>query len=191
MQVTLRNGEGVVGAMVSIVQKRLSDMLTPGAGGMELPAAVYELHQICTGKQEKVFSPPLQKILVDRGLMQSDGSVHSMTKDIVLSCLDGEGLDLHMVNPLAEGPLEKTQFKYDRESTVSYGSWECPECGSSFYGGGPAIHKEGCSKKAEGYAGLTYLFSKAEADTILAGKPAMFAPEGLTAEVVANAIALS
>jgi hypothetical protein len=191
MQVTLRNGEGAIGAMVSIVQEQLSHMLTPGAGGMELPVAVYELHQICTGKQEKVFSPPLQKILVDRGLMQSDGSVHSMTKDIVLSCLDGEGLDLHMVNPLAEKSPEKTQFKYDPESTVSYGSWECPECGSSFYGGGPAIHKEECSKKAGGYAGLTYLFSKSEADAILAGGTAMFSPDGLTAEVVNNAISLS
>jgi hypothetical protein len=32
------------------------------------------------------------------------------------------------------------------EATVSYGFYVCPECKSSFYGGGRALHNDGCSQ---------------------------------------------
>jgi predicted nucleic acid-binding Zn-ribbon protein len=49
-----------------------------------------------------------------------------------------------------------------RLSEGDCGYWECPECGSEFFGGGSAIHRKGCSKN--GYEGLTYLYSQKEED---------------------------
>ena len=55
-------------------------------------------------------------------------------------------------------------FKYDPANKLGYGLFTCPDCGSEFYGGGPAMHDEGCSVK--GYDGLTYSFGPKEMESI-------------------------
>jgi hypothetical protein len=41
----------------------------------------------------------------------------------------------------------KMKLIYDpTKATVSYGFYVCPECQSSFYGGGQALHNSGCSQ---------------------------------------------
>lgn len=53
-------------------------------------------------------------------------------------------------------------IKFDPDAKVSYGSWECPECGNKFYWGGKALHLPGCSKKV--YEGLIYCYTAEERD---------------------------
>ena len=54
---------------------------------------------------------------------------------------------------------------FDPESEISYGWWECPECGNKFYWGGRAMHKKGCSKTD--YSGLIYHYSRKEMEGAL------------------------
>ena len=47
------------------------------------------------------------------------------------------------------------QIEYSADETMSYGSWRCPSCGSRFYGGGKAIHNDGCTQT--GYGGCVQI----------------------------------
>jgi predicted nucleic acid-binding Zn-ribbon protein len=42
----------------------------------------------------------------------------------------------------------------DESVTTSYGFFECPACGSRFYGGGQALHNRGCPES--GYENCIY-----------------------------------
>lgn len=44
--------------------------------------------------------------------------------------------------------------RYDKDIHTSYGIWDCPTCGSSFFGGGEALHNKGCTTL--GYEACTY-----------------------------------
>lgn len=46
---------------------------------------------------------------------------------------------------------------------LSYGYFRCPVCGKEFYGGGEALHENGCSIKD--YDGLEYHYTQKELDT--------------------------
>lgn len=47
------------------------------------------------------------------------------------------------------------KLKYDPKEDLSYGLFHCPECDSSFYGGGNALHRKGCSQTD--YANCEYI----------------------------------
>ena len=88
---------------------------------------------------------------------------------------------------------EEWKAVYDEDSTMSYGFWTCPECGSSFYAGGGAIHCEGCSLRSDepfgGYRGCVYHFGPKEAEAVkAAGKAPPLSPSFLTPEVVEAAM---
>lgn len=57
-----------------------------------------------------------------------------------------------------------TEYRFNPDSTLSYGIWECPECGNKFFGGGKALHRDGCSKGEEGKGeeGLIYHYTPKE-----------------------------
>jgi len=42
----------------------------------------------------------------------------------------------------------------DDRVTTTYGFFECPECKSTFYGGGPALHEKRCNET--GYENYIY-----------------------------------
>lgn len=52
------------------------------------------------------------------------------------------------------------QKAYDPAHTLTYGYWTCPTCESSFYGGGVALHNNGCTE--EGYSACVYHFGPEE-----------------------------
>ena len=53
--------------------------------------------------------------------------------------------------------------KFDKESRLSYGTWECPECKNRFYPGGQPLHfSNQCSLKGQGYEPLTYYCTNRE-----------------------------
>ena len=43
----------------------------------------------------------------------------------------------------------KVEIVYDPAHKMTYGLWVCPFCFCQFYGGGPALHKEGCLNKVD------------------------------------------
>lgn len=94
-----------------------------------------------------------------------------MTRNIVLSAFEGEGFDIVLVNPIAKAePSAETRrgpkLVYDPErATVSYGFYVCPECEASFYGGGKALHKAGCSNND--YASCEYHFGDAQVKDVI------------------------
>lgn len=82
--------------------------------------------------------------------------------------------------------MQAQEFLFDPTAQVSYGKWSCPECGSTFYGGGHAIHKAGCPRNRDrSYNDLVYHYTPKEAEQVLAGdRYPMAAPPGLTVETV-------
>lgn len=54
------------------------------------------------------------------------------------------------------------EYAFNATIEISYGYYECPECGSTFYGGGRSIHRPGCTRTD--YVGTTYHYSKDEYD---------------------------
>lgn len=74
------------------------------------PIALYELVMLCRNQGHRLFGNTGQD-LVDLGLieeapssdaMQDSYTVHDVTRSIILSATEGEGLDLKLVNPIAE-----------------------------------------------------------------------------------------
>lgn len=50
----------------------------------------------------------------------------------------------------------KVKLRYNPEHPISYGYYHCETCDSEFYGGGRALHADGCPE--EGYKGCVYVF---------------------------------
>jgi len=71
--------------------------------GMEGAIALYELVAVCKNPSHQVFSNAQKEYLMGRALMQPDGRIHQSIKNIVLSAIEGEGLRLTVVNPIAPG----------------------------------------------------------------------------------------
>jgi len=49
---------------------------------------------------------------------------------------------------------------YDPDHTLTYGYWTCPLCQANFYGGGPALHTNGCAERD--YSKCVYHFGPNE-----------------------------
>jgi len=94
--VELKNGSTemrmlVVGTYL-ILQKMLDDI--------QGVTAYYELVQTCIDSKHEIFSDVQKQYLIDKTLMQTEGSVHGSIRNIVLSATIGEGVDLSLVNPI-------------------------------------------------------------------------------------------
>ena len=97
--VNLKNGTSELRILVvstyGILKKMLDDM--------EGAIAFYELVEVCKNPSHQVFSSKQKEYLISRALMQSDGRIHQSVRNIVLSSVQGEGLELSLVNPIASG----------------------------------------------------------------------------------------
>lgn len=63
------------------------------------PMAVYELNELCKDRNHKIFGN-LGSDLIELALLQSDGQPHGSIKNIVLSAVEGEGLNMSIGNPI-------------------------------------------------------------------------------------------
>lgn len=91
--VWLKNGTEEVKALVILTTGILQDLM------QENPIVLYELTMICRDLKHVLFgdtSKELQKL----SLLQSDGRVHDSVRNIVLSAVVDDGLDMHLVNPI-------------------------------------------------------------------------------------------
>lgn len=96
----LRNGTEEVEPLVVTVMTSLRLIFE------RQPIAFYELVMFCRDDRHRLFGTSGDE-LVRRGLLDSDGSdgfrVHDSIRNIVLSAADGEGLEMTLINPVAEG----------------------------------------------------------------------------------------
>ncbi len=84
------------------------------AGGL----ALYELHQKALNPNHKV-DEGYSQFLRDLNLIESDGNLHDVTKNIVLSSIEGEGLEMRLVNPVVS-----TRDAAMADKDNSYGAYE-------------------------------------------------------------------
>jgi hypothetical protein len=63
--------------------------------------ALYDLNEVCKGKNYTPFGDNLKK-LQDLSLLQPDGKPHESIRNVVLSAVQGEGLDMHLGSPVAD-----------------------------------------------------------------------------------------
>ncbi len=92
--VNLKNGSEEHGALVNVVLYSLNKLMA------DLPIVLYELVQVARDASHEPFGET-GKDLEKRGLLQPDGRMPESIRNVVLSAVVGEGLDLELVNPRA------------------------------------------------------------------------------------------
>lgn len=95
--VKLKNGSTEPHPTVVATMVSLKSQAKDGLGGMLL---LYDLQQICKGKGERVNSSTVEK-LKKLALLEQSGQPHDSVRNIVLSALQGEGLGMEIVSPIA------------------------------------------------------------------------------------------
>ncbi len=99
--VILTNGAEEYDPLVSLTMLALRRLMDEGHG-----IAVYELRELCRDRHHKLFGnaadvlEPLTMINVDTN---GKPHVHFSIRNIVLSAVTGEGLDMTLENPIAKG----------------------------------------------------------------------------------------
>ncbi len=68
------------------------------------PIAVFELASKCRDSSHKLFGNN-GKVLTDLALLDSDCGVHSSIKNIVLSAIEGDGMDMMLCSPIAKATI--------------------------------------------------------------------------------------
>ena len=92
---TLRNGSTAPAPIVHTTMMALRGMMSDLLG----VTALYDLHQICLGGNYKPSTRQLE-YLKSRALLQPNGRPYDSIRNVVLSAIDGEGLDMTIVNPV-------------------------------------------------------------------------------------------
>lgn len=95
--VKLKNGSEEFGPLVNATMISLRHLIADD------PIAFYELRELCRNPSHKLFGHAGEK-LVSLALIERDGvSIHSSIKNVVLSAVEGEMLEMHITSPFAEG----------------------------------------------------------------------------------------
>lgn len=95
--VKLRNGTTETKPLVATVRFAMDRLME------STPIAIYDLTMICRDRSYKPFGkigPDLQALSL--GTMNPDGtmSVHESIRNIVLSSVEGDGMDMQIVDPV-------------------------------------------------------------------------------------------
>ena len=92
----LKNGSDECVATIVVTQMIINSMFSED---YLYPMAFWDLARKCQDSNYKIFEVN-QKVLIDVGLMDSNKNIHQSIKNIVLSSIEGSGLDIHLVNPI-------------------------------------------------------------------------------------------
>ena len=102
--VRLKNGSEEVASLVSVTMMSLQHLM------QDKPIVLYELVEVCRDRDHKPFGLTGQD-LEDLGLMNA-GCVHDSIKNVVLSAVEGTGLEMTLGNPVdqaaTKGPARPT-----------------------------------------------------------------------------------
>lgn len=108
--VTLRTGKEAIEPMVKVLSLSLQSLMAKN------PIALYELAEKCKDTSHELFGNT-GNLLRELSLIEPDGSVKDIVQDIVLASVEGEGLEMHLVNPI--GVLTADETQADRISAES------------------------------------------------------------------------
>ena len=97
--VRLRNGSAEIGKLVPITMLSLQSLMR------DKPMVFYELVEVCKDRHHKPWGNLGHDLAEIGGVEQgSDGIiVHDSIRNIVLSAVTGEGLEMGLQNPIADG----------------------------------------------------------------------------------------
>ncbi len=96
--VRLNNGTQMAKPLVMSVMMSINGLEQQGLSGM---LAVYELVEVCKDKDYKP-SPDNMKKLQDLRLLEKSGKPHDSIRNVVLSAVQGEGIDMTIGSPVAK-----------------------------------------------------------------------------------------
>ena len=88
--IKLKNGSEEAKGLVTITMLSLESLLK------ENPIAFYEFTMKCRDRQHTLFGNT-EEVLRDLALLEQRGSVHESIRNIVLSAVEGEGLDMKVL----------------------------------------------------------------------------------------------
>ena len=71
---------------------------------------LYDLREICRGEGRQTWPSTIANFK-ELGLLKSDGQPLDVVKDVVLSAVRGEGLQLQLYSPYAETPMQERQSR--------------------------------------------------------------------------------
>ncbi len=92
--VTMKNGTKEVQSLIDVTMLSLNALMKSN------PIAFYEFVQICKDRNHRPFGNT-GKILEECELLHG-GQVHDSIRDIVLSAVEGTGLEMHLTDPIAK-----------------------------------------------------------------------------------------
>lgn len=98
--ITLKNGAEVPLAAVRMTMLILEKYVDT-AGSV----ALYELNEKCKDAQYQMLKGP--RAMAERFALTEGGKVLDLTRNIILSSIEGEGLDLRLTNPVDFFPRKK------------------------------------------------------------------------------------
>jgi hypothetical protein len=96
--VKLKNGTEEAKHLVTTVMMSINGLAKQGLPGM---LAVYDLAEVCKGKGYRPFGDNMKK-LQGLALLDQSGKPHDSIRNIVLSAVQGEGLDMTIGSPVAK-----------------------------------------------------------------------------------------
>lgn len=97
--VQLKNGASEVEPVVVVTYNILRGLLD--SGDIADIIALYELTMICRNPSHQIFADVHLDRLKDLSLLQANGQPHSSIRNVVLSAMSGEGMDLVLGSPAA------------------------------------------------------------------------------------------
>lgn len=93
--VTLKNGSKEASAAVAATMMSLNALVR------DAPIVFYEMVQLCRDPGHEVWSSSILQDLMALSLVGSDGRVHSTVRNVVLSAVSGDGLNMRLAVPVA------------------------------------------------------------------------------------------
>lgn len=91
----LKNGSEEFPALVKVTMMSVEHLLESH------PVAFFELVSLCRDRDHELFGNTAVK-LQGLGLVDPGGKVHGSIRNIVLSAVEGEDLEMRLISPLAE-----------------------------------------------------------------------------------------
>lgn len=95
----LKNGSEEFPALVKVTWMSMMDLLESH------PIALVELVSLCRDRDHELFGNTAVE-LQGLALVDPGGSVHRSIRNIVLSAVEGEGLEMRLISPLEVAPCK-------------------------------------------------------------------------------------
>jgi len=93
--VMLRNGTEEAKPLVAVMMMSLEHLMD------EQPLALYDLVMKCRDREYQFFGDN-EKYLQDLKLVETNGNIHGSVRNIILSAVRGEGIDMMLGSPVAK-----------------------------------------------------------------------------------------